>query len=432
MLLAVFYALDALLHRRESPSAVAPAARAPLSLEGTPNFLLLAGVIGAVLMSGLWDPGDRVRRRGRARSSSRARCAASSSSCSAARRSRSRRPPCARHNQFHWAPIVEVAKLFAAIFVTIFPVLAMLEAGRDGALAGIFELVSDGTGSRNNVMVFWLTGLLSAFLDNAPTYLVFFNLAGGDAATLMGEHAQSLAALSMGAVYFGALTYIGNAPNFMIKAIAEDRGVAMPSFFAFFFYAVARPAAAARRGGGGLAVAAEARRLAEHEDVHAERPVRAEHDRLLDVAGARRAGDHVDRARQLRRARAGSARTPPPCPTRRDRRGRRRRACPAAASSRSACRPRPAPPACRSRRSRRSAGDAEAVVARRGARFDREAGRRPVEVGELGPAHARVRLLRRERRRQVERIEVARDGRGNLAAIGDPLDACSPCRSRAA
>jgi len=85
--------------------------------------------------------------------------------------------------------------------------------------------------------VFWLTGLLSAFLDNAPTYLVFFNLAGGNAAALMGEQAQSLAALSMGAVYFGALTYIGNAPNFMIKAIAEDRGVAMPSFFAFFAYA---------------------------------------------------------------------------------------------------------------------------------------------------------------------------------------------------
>ena len=92
--------------------------------------------------------------------------------------------------------------------------------------------MTDGAGNRDNAMVFWLTGLLSAFLDNAPTYLVFFNLSGGDAAKLMGEHAQSLAALSMGAVYFGALTYIGNAPNFMIKAIAEDRGVAMPSFFA--------------------------------------------------------------------------------------------------------------------------------------------------------------------------------------------------------
>jgi Na+/H+ antiporter NhaD/arsenite permease-like protein len=141
------------------------------------------------------------------------------------------------HNQFHWAPIVEVAKLFAAIFVTIFPVLAILEAGRAGVLHGIFELVGDGAGNPDNTMVFWMTGLLSAFLDNAPTYLVFFNLAGGDAQRLMGEHAQTLAALSMGAVYFGALTYIGNAPNFMIKAIAEDRGVAMPSFFGYLAYA---------------------------------------------------------------------------------------------------------------------------------------------------------------------------------------------------
>jgi len=98
-------------------------------------------------------------------------------------------------------------------------------------------LVTDGAGERDNVMVFWLTGLLSAFLDNAPTYLVFFNLSGGDAEALMREHAQSLAALSMGAVYFGALTYIGNAPNFMIKAIAEDRGVAMPSFFGYLGWA---------------------------------------------------------------------------------------------------------------------------------------------------------------------------------------------------
>jgi len=85
--------------------------------------------------------------------------------------------------------------------------------------------------------VFWMSGALSAFLDNAPTYLVFFNLAGGDAPTMMGMYSQTLAALSMGAVYFGALTYIGNAPNFMIKAIAEDRGIAMPSFFAYLAYA---------------------------------------------------------------------------------------------------------------------------------------------------------------------------------------------------
>ena len=82
-------------------------------------------------------------------------------------------------------------------------------------------------------MYFWATGLLSSFLDNAPTYLVFFNLAGGDAQTLMTTGATTLAAISAGAVFMGANTYIGNAPNFMVKAIAESRGVRMPSFFAY-------------------------------------------------------------------------------------------------------------------------------------------------------------------------------------------------------
>ena len=143
------------------------------------------------------------------------------------------------HNQFHWEPIVEVAKIFAAIFVTIFPVLAILAAGKSGALAGMINVVGDGAGNPRNVLVYWMTGVLSAFLDNAPTYLVFFNLAGGNAQALMTTGARTLAAISMGAVYFGALTYIGNAPNFMIKAIAEDRGIAMPSFFAYFAYATA-------------------------------------------------------------------------------------------------------------------------------------------------------------------------------------------------
>jgi Na+/H+ antiporter NhaD/arsenite permease-like protein len=235
-LLAAFYALDSALHRREGPRIDSPADRTPLSLEGTPNFLLLGAVVAAVLMSGLWDPGiafdvagARVELQDALRSVLLLLLAGVSLAVT---------PAAVRaHNRFHWAPIVEVAKLFAAIFVTIFPVLAMLEAGREGALSGIFALVRDEAGNLDNAMVFWLAGLLSAFLDNAPTYLVFFNLSGGDPAKLMGQYAQSLAALSMGAVYFGALTYIGNAPNFMIKAIAEDRGVAMPSFFGYLAWA---------------------------------------------------------------------------------------------------------------------------------------------------------------------------------------------------
>ena len=85
-------------------------------------------------------------------------------------------------------------------------------------------------------MYFWATGVLSSFLDNAPTYLVFFNTAGGDAQALMTTFAPTLAAISAGAVFMGANTYIGNAPNLMVKAIAEDRGVKMPSFFGYMLW----------------------------------------------------------------------------------------------------------------------------------------------------------------------------------------------------
>jgi Na+/H+ antiporter NhaD/arsenite permease-like protein len=116
----------------------------------------------------------------------------------------------------------------------------MLQAGKDGALSAVVAvaaLVTAPDGTPHDPMYFWATGALSALLDNAPTYLVFFNLAGGDAQALMAPLAGTLTANSMAAVYFGALTYIGNAPNFMIKAIAEDRGIAMPSFSGYFSYA---------------------------------------------------------------------------------------------------------------------------------------------------------------------------------------------------
>ncbi|MGY3328133.1 Na+/H+ antiporter NhaD/arsenite permease-like protein [Mesorhizobium sp. USDA 4775] len=81
-----------------------------------------------------------------------------------------------------------------------------------------------------------MTGALSSFLDNAPTYLVFFELAGGDPHHLMTEFASTLAAISAGAVFMGANTYIGNAPNFMVYAIARQRGVKMPGFFGYMLW----------------------------------------------------------------------------------------------------------------------------------------------------------------------------------------------------
>jgi Na+/H+ antiporter NhaD/arsenite permease-like protein len=140
-------------------------------------------------------------------------------------------------NAFHWGPIIEVAKVFAGIFLTIIPVLAMLQAGRNGLFAPLLDLVTLPDGGPRNWAYFWLTGSLSSYLDNAPTYLVFFNLAGGDAQQLMGPLAPTLMAISAGAVFMGANSYIGNAPNFMVKAICEERGIRMPSFFGYQWWA---------------------------------------------------------------------------------------------------------------------------------------------------------------------------------------------------
>jgi Na+/H+ antiporter NhaD/arsenite permease-like protein len=92
-------------------------------------------------------------------------------------------------------------------------------------------MVTHPDGTPNHAAYFWMTGLLSAFLDNAPTYLVFFELAGGDAQNLMTNGALTLSAISAGAVFMGAITYIGNAPNFMVYAIARKNDVKMPSFW---------------------------------------------------------------------------------------------------------------------------------------------------------------------------------------------------------
>jgi len=153
-------------------------------------------------------------------------------------------------NEFGWEPIVEVAKLFATIFITMVPAIQMLRgastvlqekgyaalaSGQGGPLGPVIKLVVNKSGEFINSAFFWATGILSSFLDNAPTYVVFFNTAGGDAKTLMTTHAATLLAVSVGAVFMGANTYIGNAPNFMVKSIAEESGVPMPSFFGYIF-----------------------------------------------------------------------------------------------------------------------------------------------------------------------------------------------------
>ncbi|MDQ7979718.1 sodium:proton antiporter [Paraburkholderia sp. SARCC-3016] len=239
VLLTAFYALDSYYFRRHGGSGETrkpfldptPDSRV-FFIDGKINFVLLALVIALVLMSGLWKPGiafDLAGARVELQNAVRDVALIVVALLSLALTPRSAR----KGNAFDWAPIEEVAKLFAGIFVTIAPVIMMLRAGEAGAFAGVVHLVNDAAGEPRNAMYFWATGLLSSFLDNAPTYLVFFNLAGGDARHLMTAGASTLAAISAGAVFMGANSYIGNAPNFMVKAIAESRGVRMPGFFAY-------------------------------------------------------------------------------------------------------------------------------------------------------------------------------------------------------
>ena len=142
-------------------------------------------------------------------------------------------------NDFSWEPVKEVTKLFATIFITMVPAISMLKAGLDGPLNKIITLLTNSNGDSINFMYFWVTGILSSFLDNAPTYLVFFETAGGNAGDLMTDNAETLIAISAGAVFMGAMSYIGNAPNFMVKSIAEQNKIKMPSFFGYMIWSIA-------------------------------------------------------------------------------------------------------------------------------------------------------------------------------------------------
>ncbi len=233
MLLALFYAIDSHWYRKEGVLPRDPTPDTPrLGIDGAINVLPLVAVVALVLMSGTWKPGivfDVAGTPVELQQLVRDVGLVIVTFVSLAITPRGVREA----NQFSWAPMQEVAKLFIGIFLTMVPVLAMLKAGAAGPFAAVTQAVTGADGQPLPWAYFWLTGLLSSFLDNAPTYLVFFNLAGGDAQTLMTTLAATLAAISGGSVFMGANTYIGNAPNFMVKAIAEDRGIRMPSFFGY-------------------------------------------------------------------------------------------------------------------------------------------------------------------------------------------------------
>ncbi len=236
VLFPLFFVIDRRHYRRETPP---PERRVvPLTLAGKRNLALLAVVVGAVLMSGAWDSGVRFTVLGselELENLLRDLILVAVTVVSL----RITHATIHQANGFSWFPMLEVAKLFAGLFLTIIPAVAILRAGSEGALAPLVGLVSGAGGRPIEALYFWLTGGLSSVLDNAPTYLMFFNTAGGDAAQLMGPLAGTLATISAGAVFMGANSYVGNAPNFMVKSICEERGIAMPSFFAYILWALA-------------------------------------------------------------------------------------------------------------------------------------------------------------------------------------------------
>jgi len=234
ILLALFFLVDTVIYRKEGHISPDPTPDNPVRVTGGINFFLIFTIIAAILMSATVDMGRFTVLGTEVEVANALRDAIM---IGVTVLSLAATPKANRiENGFSWGPIKEVAKLFAGIFIAIIPVLAMLKAGANGVFAPLVALVSGPDGSADNAAYFWLTGGLSSFLDNAPTYLVFFELAGGNAQQLMTTGALTLAAVSAGSVFMGANSYIGNAPNFMVYAIAREKGVKMPSFFGYLLW----------------------------------------------------------------------------------------------------------------------------------------------------------------------------------------------------
>ena len=236
ILLVIYFIIDTIYYRKEGVSAPEEeGVKEPLKLEGIHNFVFLGGIVGSVLMSGVVDWGE-INTLGIHRSiqdwvrDGLLIIMGSLSLVTTPIRLR-------EDNDFTWFPIIEVAYLFIGIFITMIPCLLILKAGSQGALAFLTN------GVTTPAHYFWVTGGLSSFLDNAPTYLTFFNSALGRfyagmteaqaVPLLMTENAIYLQAIASGAVFFGACSYIGNAPNFMVRSISEEAGTPMPSFFGY-------------------------------------------------------------------------------------------------------------------------------------------------------------------------------------------------------
>jgi len=246
ILIVLFFAIDTLMFKREGGVVPDDGTSEPIRVDGLFNLIFLIGIVAAVLMSGTLKLGEvnilgvHVAWQNIARDLLIVVMGLLSLKFTPVS------GELRQENEFSWEPIEEVAKVFAGIFITIIPALAILKAGENGALSGLIRAIQEP------MHYFWVTGILSSFLDNAPTYLTFFNTALGklhlteavvpqilsgqlsDAQHL--EFVRLLTAISLGAVFMGANSYIGNAPNFMVKAIAEQSGIRMPSFFGYMLW----------------------------------------------------------------------------------------------------------------------------------------------------------------------------------------------------
>ena len=239
-LLMMFYLIDSKLFQKEN-IPTQPLRVNHITIQGKFNFILIALILADIIMSGFWNPDVYFKIH----------------NTNVALENLFRdlifliiifislkfTPKQLREaNQFRWSPILEVAKLFLGIFFTITPVVLILQSAEHPATQFLMSFSHDSDGNPINVIYFWITATLSAFLDNAPTYLVFFKMAVGGhpdgTQYLMHSIPTTLLTISMATVFTGPLTYIANAPNFMIKSIAEQQGVKMPTFFGYAFIAI--------------------------------------------------------------------------------------------------------------------------------------------------------------------------------------------------
>ena len=250
ILIVLFFVVDTFMFKREGGVVPDDGASEPIRVDGLFNLIFLLGIVAAVLMSGTAKWGEVNILGVHVAWQNIARDVLIVVMGLLSLRFTPFSGELRQANEFSWEPIEEVAKVFAGIFITIIPALAILKAGENGVLRGLIGAIKEP------MHYFWITGTLSSFLDNAPTYLTFFNTALGKLHlteamvpeilstpfdSLPKDHqifVNLLTAISVGAVFMGANTYIGNAPNFMVKAIAEQSGIRMPSFFGYMLWSI--------------------------------------------------------------------------------------------------------------------------------------------------------------------------------------------------